>query len=250
MDEDTFIAIRALHDIFYDLKDDGGGGDYSSNGKEQHHRHRSIEPPSYNAYAAFDFLDAGDDSQQQEEEHYYPTNINIQSNDYRDVSSSFSSNIHHDIPDSTGEEREQHHPSIESLSLYYDASAAFEFRDAGDDSRQQEGQDHQTIELAIYHDASSSSIHHDKNKTYRMEILSTDLQLERFDITTHSSSCILRAKNTVFIAAILLTMVIYPMLGMRWRSKKKWWVKNRDASSLTNSHSYCEQDMLERGVHR
>eukprot|EP00573_Skeletonema_grethae_P006631 CAMPEP_0201700702 /NCGR_PEP_ID=MMETSP0578-20130828/29563_1 /ASSEMBLY_ACC=CAM_ASM_000663 /TAXON_ID=267565 /ORGANISM="Skeletonema grethea, Strain CCMP 1804" /LENGTH=250 /DNA_ID=CAMNT_0048187813 /DNA_START=30 /DNA_END=782 /DNA_ORIENTATION=+ len=250
MDEDTFNAIRALHDVFYDLKDDGD--DDSSNRNE--HRHRSIEPPSYHAYAAFGFIDAGDDSQQHEGQDYRT----ILSNNYHDASasSSSSSSIHHYISDSS-DDKEQHHPSIEPLYDYDAYYAAYKVV-AGDDSEKHEGHPYptiaSTIESTIDQDASSSSIHH--NMPHRMETLSTDLKLERFDITTHSS-CILRDKNTVFIAAILITIVVYPMIGTRLRSK--WWVKNRITRSLSVSKgleedggatSYsCAQDMLERGVH-
>ncbi len=244
MDEDTFNAIRALHDVFYDLKDDGDGDD-SSNRKEHYHLYRSIEPQSYNAYAAFEFIDAGDDSQQQEGQYFPP----IQPNNYQDASSS-SSPIHHDTSDSSGG-KEQHHPSI--VQSLYDAASAFANIDAGDASQQGKGQDYPTIESNNYHDA-SSSIHHDS--THRM--LSTDLQLTRFDITTHSS-CILPDINTVLIATILIAILVYPMIGTRRLRSQKWWMKNRKARRLTVSEgmknegwvtSSCAQDMLERGFHR
>ncbi len=229
MDQDTFTAIRALHDVFYDLKDDGDND--SSNINE--HRHRSIEPPSYDAYAAFEFLGSGDDSQSQEEGQDYRT---IESNNYHDASSS----IHHDRSDSS-DGKEQYLLSIKSLYDAYEAHA-HEVVDGGGESN-------------IYHDA-SSSIHHDM--PHRMETLSTDIQLERFDITTHSS-CILPDINTVLIATILITMLVSPMIGIRLRSKK-WCLKNnRKARRLTVSEglknegwvtSSCAQDMLERGVYR
>ncbi len=87
MDEDTFIAIRALHNAFVTKYVGDEVGD-SWNGKEQHHP--SIE------YAAYKFMDAGDDSQHQERYHYptieSTTESSIESSNYHDASSS----IHRD----------------------------------------------------------------------------------------------------------------------------------------------------------
>ena len=236
MDKDTFIAIRALHRAAaFDFKFVDHGGYSSQEEEEKEERHPSFES-TYDAYDAIEYVDVGGDSQQQE--------------DHPSMESNYHDAYHVDVGGES-EEEDRHHPSMEStFDAYY---ATFDHVDVGGDLQQEDH--HPSIESNYHHDASSSSSYNDIK--YRIEASSADLHLQRLVTATPSSSCTLSDKNAVLIAAILMIIVVYPLIGSRLRSKCLW-VERRTRLTLSEdlkeescaTSSAHAQDMLERGLHQ